>query len=195
MRLPPLPAPAPPVTEEWLRARNVGDPPRLTEPISVVAYDPEWPALYARHAARIRAALGPTALAVEHVGSTAVPGLAAKFRIDVDVVVADPRLEDAYLPALTAAGYVLRIREPEWYEHRCLHGFDPPCNVHVFPPDCDEHLRHLILRDWLRTHPEDRARYAAEKRRIATSGVTYMAEYANQKSTIIIELLRRAGLT
>jgi GrpB-like predicted nucleotidyltransferase (UPF0157 family) len=195
MRLPPLPMPSPPVTEEWLRSRNVGDPPRLSGPIEIVAYDPSWPSRYARHAARIRAALGPVALAVEHVGSTAVPGLAAKSRIDIDVIVADPRAEDAYLPALEAAGYVLRIREPDWYEHRCLHGFDPMANVHVFPPDCDEHLRHVILRDWLRTHPEDRARYAAEKRRIAQAGMTYMAEYANQKSTIIIELLRRAGLT
>ncbi|SDY96200.1 GrpB domain, predicted nucleotidyltransferase, UPF0157 family [Asanoa ishikariensis] len=195
MRLPPLPKPEPPVTEEWLRSRNVGEPPRLPGPIEIVAYDPSWPALYARHADRIRGALGPTALAVAHVGSTAVPGMAAKFRIDIDVIIEDPRAEAAYLPALEAAGYVLRIREPDWYEHRLLHGFDPMTNVHVFPPDCDEHLRHLILRDWLRDHPEDRARYAEEKRRIARSGVTYMAEYASQKSTVIVDILRRAGLT
>ncbi|MEV0716774.1 GrpB family protein [Asanoa sp. NPDC050611] len=196
MRLPPLPAPAPPVTEEWLRERNVGGVlPRLPGPIEIVAYDPSWPAAYAGHEARIRAALGDVALAIEHVGSTAVPGLAAKFRIDVDVIVADPGDEAAYLPALETAGYELKVREPDWYDHRCLHGTDPAANVHIFPPDCDEHLRHLILRDWLRTHPEDRDRYAAEKHRIATSTITYMAEYASQKSAVIQAILRRAGLT
>lgn len=195
MRLPPLPEPSPPVTDEWLRSRNVGEPPRLQGPIEIVAYDPAWPAAFRGHETRIRAALGPVALAVEHVGSTAVPGLAAKSRIDIDVVVADPRAEEHYLPALSAAGYVLKVREPDWYEHRLLHGYDPLANVHVFPPDCDEHLRHVLLRDWLRANPADRARYTAEKRRIAESNLTYMAEYAAQKSTIIIDILRRAGLT
>jgi GrpB-like predicted nucleotidyltransferase (UPF0157 family) len=195
MRLPPLPEPSPPVTAEWLRERQVGEPtPRLAGPIEIVAYDPVWPTLYSKHAAAIRSALGPAALAVEHVGSTSVPGLAAKPRLDIDVIVADPRDEAAYLPALEAAGYVLRVREPDWYDHRLLHGFNPLTNVHVFAPDCDEHLRHVIFRDWLRTHPEDRDRYAAEKRRIAGVNLTYMAEYAALKSTIIIDILHRAGL-
>jgi GrpB-like predicted nucleotidyltransferase (UPF0157 family) len=184
-----------PVTEEWLRQRNVdGNLPRLTAPIEICDYDPAWPALFAEHAGRIRSTLGEAALAVEHVGSTAVPGLAAKFRLDIDVIVADPAKEDAYLPALESAGYVLRVREPDWYEHRCLHGFDPPANVHVFGPGCDEHLRHLIFRDWLREHPDDRERYAAEKRRIAAEGLSYMAEYANRKSVVVVDILRRAGL-
>jgi GrpB-like predicted nucleotidyltransferase (UPF0157 family) len=195
MRLPPLPEPSPPVTEEWLRERQVGGVlPRLPGPIEIVAYDPAWPTLYEKHAAAIRSALGPAALAVEHVGSTSVPGLAAKPRIDIDVIVADPRDEPAYLPALESAGYVLRVREPDWYDHRLLHGFDPLANVHVFGPDCDEHLRHLIFRDRLRTHPDDRDRYAAEKRRIASADLTYMAEYADLKSTVIVDILRRAGL-
>jgi len=195
MRLPPLPAPAPVVTQEWLRQRNIdGVLPRLTAPIEIHDYDPAWPALYAEHARRIRAALGPQVLALEHVGSTAVPGLAAKFRIDIDLIVADSADEQAYLSRLEDAGYVLRVREPEWYEHRCLHGFDPPANLHVFGPDCDEHLRHLIFRDWLREHPEDRERYSAEKRRIAAIDVSFMAEYAHHKSSVVVEFLRRAGL-
>ncbi|HTF11385.1 MAG TPA: GrpB family protein [Asanoa sp.] len=195
MRLPPLPEPSPPVTEEWLRERHVDDDvTRLPGPIEIVSYDPAWPTLYEKHAAAIRSALGPAALAVEHVGSTSVAGLAAKPRLDIDVIVADPRAEPAYLPALESAGYVLRVREPDWYDHRCLHGFSPLANVHVFGPDCDEHLRHLIFRDWLRTHPEDRDRYASEKRRIAGANLTYMAEYAARKSTIIIDTLHRAGL-
>jgi GrpB-like predicted nucleotidyltransferase (UPF0157 family) len=158
-----LPAPPPQVTEEWLRARNVGGAlPQLTALIEICDYDPAWPALYARHAECIRTGLGSRAVAVEHVGSTAVPGLAAKFRIDVDLIVADPADENAYLPALE--------------------------------PDCDEHLRHLIFRDWLRAHPEDRELYAAEKRRVAAQGVSYMAEYANRKSAVVVDILRRAGL-
>jgi len=195
MRLPPLPAPAPPVTEEWLRQRNIGGVlPRLTAPIEIQDYDPAWPVLYAEHARRIRAALGPQVLALEHVGSTAVPGLAAKFRIDIDLIVANPADEEAYLSRLEDAGYELRVREPDWYEHRCLHSFDPHANLHVFGPDCDEHLRHLIFRDWLREHPQDRERYAAEKRRIAAAGVSFMAEYANRKSYVVVEILRQAGL-
>jgi GrpB-like predicted nucleotidyltransferase (UPF0157 family) len=162
--------------------------------IEIVDYDSSWPQSYAGHADRIRAAIGSAALSIAHVGSTSVPGLPAKPRIDIDVIVADPVDEAAYLPGLEAAGYVLRVREPDWYDHRCLHGFDPAANVHVFGPDCDEHLRHVIFRDWLREHPEDRARYAAEKRRIAAEGVRFGAEYAARKSDIVIDILRRAGL-
>jgi GrpB-like predicted nucleotidyltransferase (UPF0157 family) len=196
VRIPPLPAPSPPPTEQWLAERTVGAPtPRLTTAVEIHDYDPTWPAMYAREQARIGAALGARALAIEHIGSTSVPDLAAKPRIDIDLIVADPADEPAYLPALEEAGYFLRVREPDWYEHRCLHSHDSAVNLHVFGPDCDEHLRHLIFRDWLRTHPEDRARYAAEKRRIAVSGVTYMAQYADQKSIVVVEILRRAGLT
>lgn len=194
MRVPPLPEPSPPATEEWLRQRIVGELPRLTEPIEIHDYDPAWPRLYASHERRIREALGEVALEIEHVGSTSVPNLAAKFRIDIDVIVADPTDEDAYLPALVAAGYVLKVREPDWYEHRCLHGFEPPANIHVFGPDCDEYLRHVIFRDWLRAHPTDRDLYAAAKRRIAAGDVSYMADYAAQKSSVVIDILRRAGL-
>ncbi|MEV6965552.1 GrpB family protein [Hamadaea sp. NPDC051192] len=196
MRMPPLPEPSPEVTEEWLRQRNAGGVlPRPAGVIEIRDYDLAWPEMFAEHEKRLRTALGPAALLVEHVGSTSVPGLAAKPRIDVDVIVADPADEPAYLPALEAAGYVLRVREPDWYEHRCLHGFEPTANVHVFGPDCDEFRRHVIFRDWLRDHPADRERYAAEKRRIAAAGVTFMAEYAAQKSGVVIDILRKAGLT
>jgi GrpB-like predicted nucleotidyltransferase (UPF0157 family) len=96
-----------------------------------------------------------------------VPGLAAKNRLDIDLIVADPADEPSYVPALEPAGYVLRTRDPDWYEHRCLWTHDHGVNLHVSGPDCDEHLRHLIFRDWLRDHPDDRDRYAAEKRQIA----------------------------
>ena len=144
MRLPPLPVPAPPLTPEQMARRVVGDrPAEVTRPIQVSPYDPGWPERYRAAEARIRAALGDRALAVEHVGSTAVPGLAAKDRVDVDLIVADPAAEGDYVPALETAGFALRTREPHWYEHRCLWTANHDVSVHVFGPDCDEHLRHL----------------------------------------------------
>lgn len=172
-----------------------GRPAQLTAPIVIDEYDPEWRALYAGHESRIRAALGPRALAVEHVGSTAVPGLAAKNRLDIDLIVADPADEGAYVPELEAAGYTLRTRDPDWYEHRCLWTADHGVNLHVFGPDCDEYLRHLIFRDWLRAHPDDRDRYAAQKRQAAANSPLDMARYVEQKSTVVVEILRRAGLS
>ena len=194
MRTPPLPGAIAPVTSDRLAARAVGDRlAQVTRPITIDDYDPTWPAMFTREEVRIRQALGPLALAIGHVGSTAVPGLAAKNRLDIDLIVADPADESAYVPALEPAGYVLRTREPDWYEHRCLWTHDHGVNLHVFGPDCDEHLRHLIFRDWLRDHPDDRDRYAAEKRQIAAVHHMDIVEYVNQKAAIVIEILRKAG--
>jgi GrpB-like predicted nucleotidyltransferase (UPF0157 family) len=176
--------------------RAVGDrPPEVTRPITVSDYDPLWPVRYRREETRIRAVLGDRALAVEHVGSTAVPGLAAKDRVDIDLIVADPADEDAYVPELAAAGYTLRTREPWWYEHRCLWTDTHDVSVHVFGPDCDEFLRHIVFRDWLRDHPADRDLYAAQKHRVAAAYPMSMARYVHGKAAVIVEILRRAGLT
>lgn len=121
-----------------------GAPPRET--IRVVAYDPRWPATYARLATRIGDALGDAALSIEHVGSTAVPDLSAKAVIDIDLTVADPTDEAAYVPALEGLGYDLFVREPGWHEHRCLRLEDPRVNLHVFGPDCPETIRHAMFR-------------------------------------------------
>src|SRR5512135_808704 len=92
--------------------------------VRLVDYDPGWPQDFAQEAARVRAVLGARALAVEHVGSTAVPGLSAKPITDMLVVVADSADEDSYVPPLQAAGYPLRIREPGWHQHRLFNGPD-----------------------------------------------------------------------
>src|SRR6266567_2187781 len=131
----PLQAPS---TEEQLRTAHVGELTPLNGPIQIADYHPEWPRLFEREAERIRTVLGNRVLLLEHVGSTSVPGLAAKPRIDVLLVVADSADESAYIPALEAAAYVLHIREPDWYEHRLLKGPDTAINLHVFSPGCPE---------------------------------------------------------
>lgn len=153
---------------EWL----VGPTP---ERIEVVDPDPAWPQAYAALAAAVRAALdrpgGADVLALEHVGSTAVEGLPAKPVIDVDLVVPDPREEAAYVPHLAPLGLVHVLREPGWHEHRALRReagpAGPRVNLHVWGPGSPEVVRHRLLRDWLRTHPDDRERYAAAKRAAA----------------------------
>src|SRR5579864_7658699 len=114
----------PPLTEEQIRTHTIGELKPLSSRILIVDYDPQWPELFAREAGRIRAALGDRALRIEHTGSTSVPGLAAKPIIDILLVVGDSATEDTYVPALEAAGYVLRIRESNWYEHRMFKGPD-----------------------------------------------------------------------
>jgi len=195
MRIPPLPQAPLDLTPDNAAKRAVGNRPvNVITPILIESYDPRWPEMFADEASRIRAALGHLALAVEHVGSTAVPGLAAKNRLDIDLIVADPANEDGYVPRLEAAGYFLSSRDPDWYEHRCLWTRDHGVNLHVFGPDCDEYLRHVIFRDWLRTHPDDRDRYAAEKKRIAREHPMDMGLYVNHEAALIIEILRRCGL-
>jgi GrpB-like predicted nucleotidyltransferase (UPF0157 family) len=195
MRTPPLPRPVLPFAPQDMVTRAVGDRATgVTSPITISPYDPRWPAMFAAHEAAIRTAAGPVALAVEHVGSTAVPGLAAKDRLDIDLIVADPADEDTYVPLLEPAGYFLRSRDPDWYEHRCLWTANHDVNLHVFGPDCDEYLRHVIFRDWLRTHPADRDRYDAEKRRIAAEHPWDASAYITGKSTVVISILRDAGL-
>jgi len=107
--------------------------PRRTGEITVVSPDPGWPAASDRVRTIIVGALGPTALAVEQVGSTAVPGLWAKPIIDVELIVADSAAEDDYLAALEAVGFTLAIREPEWEEHRLLEGSDRAATCTSFP--------------------------------------------------------------
>ena len=93
--------------------------------ITLSDYDPEWPVLFDARTGKIISAIGDTALLIEHVGSTSVPELCAKPIIDILLVVPNSADESTYVPQLEAAGYVLRIREPEWEEHRLFRGTDP----------------------------------------------------------------------
>ena len=161
-------------------------------PILLADSDPRWPALFDREAARIRAALGGRALLLEHAGSTSVPGLAAKPIVDVLLAVEDSADEAAYLPALEAAGYRLKIREPHWHEHRMLKGPDTAVNLHVFSEGCPEIARMLEFRDRLRASAADRERYESAKRALAARHWRYVQHYADAKSDVIEEILRRS---
>jgi len=181
-----------PMSDEELHEIWVGDVPQLSGPVELVEYDPDWPRLYEREAARIRAALGDAVVQLEHTGSTAVPGLVAKPRIDMLLVVPDSADEPAYVPGLEAAGYTLVIREPEWYEHRIFKGPDTDVNLHVFSPESPEIERVLFFRDRLRTNDADRGLYARTKRELAQRSWKYVQNYADAKSEVVEEIIARA---
>ena len=182
----------PPLSDERLQAVTIGKLRPYAQRVEVFDYDPAWPALFEREAERVRSVLGARALRLEHAGSTSVPGLPAKPIIDMVLVVADSADEAAYVPALEAAGYVLRIREPEWYEHRLFKGPDTAINMHVFSAGCAEVTRMLRFRDWLRTQPEDRGLYAATKRELAARQWKYVQHYADAKTPVIAAIMARA---
>lgn len=163
--------------------------------IVVVPYRQDWPETFRLHAARIAAALGDAALQIEHIGSTAVPGLAAKPIVDMLVVVADSADEDAYLPALEQAGYALRVREPAFEEHRMLRTAERDVHVHVFSAGSPEVGRYLRFRDALRGTPFLRARYQALKQALATQAWQDMNAYAEAKSGMIEAIIQWSART
>ena len=180
------------VDEEQLKAVSVGGPPPTYQEIVLADYHPDWPRWFERAEKQIRDALGEAVLQLEHVGSTSVPRLAAKPLIDINLVVADTTDEPAYVPKLEAAGYVLRVREPDWYEHRLLRGQDPPVNLHVFPLGCEEVERMRVFRDHLRANEADRELYASAKRELAGKEWKYVQNYADAKSDVVQKILARA---
>ncbi len=180
-------------TEEDLQAISVGKVVPHNAPITLAEYDPQWPALFDREAARIRAVLGDAAVRVEHVGSTSVPELAAKPIIDILLAVPDSADEQAYAPALEAAGYVLRIREPNWFEHRLFNGPDTNINLHVFTVGAAEIDRMLLFRDHLRADDADRDAYLQVKRDLARRTWQHVQHYADSKAAIVEQIMARAS--
>ena len=179
----------PPGESPWV----AGVPP--SEGVEVVAPDPSWPEAYAGLAGRIREALGDSVLELDHVGSTAVPGLHAKPVIDIDLTVANSADEPAWLPALEAIGFELTVREPWWHEHRCLRSTGPRANLHVFSPGCPEPIRHRLFRDWLREHPEDLTLYRDAKLGAATEANAageHVMEYNARKQPVVRAIYNRA---
>lgn len=181
------------LSEEYLRASTLGDLTPLAAPIVLVEYDPQWPQRFQEEAQLIRTVLGQYALLVEHVGSTSIPGLAAKPIVDIVLVVADCGDETGYAPALERIGYQLRIREPGWHEHRMFKGGKNEVNLHVFSTGCPEIDRMLGFRDWLRRNEEDRELYARTKRSLAQEEWKYTQNYADAKTAVIEQILSKAA--
>jgi GrpB-like predicted nucleotidyltransferase (UPF0157 family) len=157
--------------------------------IRIVAYDVAWPARFVTERDRIVAALGAVARRVDHIGSTSVPGLAAKPIVDIDLSVPDVDDEPPYLPALERAGYHLRVRQPG---HRMVRTDDRGVHVHICTEGSDWERRHLLFRDWLRHDKADREAYASLKRELANHDWPDMNTYAAAKGTLIAEITARA---
>ena len=176
-----------------IRKALVGDPEKVE--ILIVEYDPRWAQRFEAEKRTIKAALGERALTIEHIGSTSVVGLAAKPIIDVCLVVADSSDEASYIPDLESAGYALRVREPDWYEHRMLRTAAHDVHVHVYTVGCPEIARYLAFCDWLRTNDADRAWYASTKRELAQQDWPTMDHYADAKTEVIETILARTART
>ena len=158
--------------------------------IVLVDYDSGWPVRFQDERAKLTTALGTEAIGIEHIGSTAVPGLAAKPIIDVLVTVADIEDEPRYLPAVQRAGYVLRVREPG---HRMVRTPGLDVHVHIWPDGDPAVTAYLAFRNRLRSSIADRDLYAATKRRLAQQDWPTMDHYADAKSDVILQILSRTN--
>ncbi|OAA55408.1 GrpB domain protein [Cordyceps fumosorosea ARSEF 2679] len=179
--------------QEWVSQRKV------PHTIDVVDPDPSWPSTFSSLSSSLRATLPPSSIiAIHHVGSTAVPGLAAKPVLDVDLILARPADESTYVPFLEAAGWHFLFRQPPWYEHRLFAQYHPVfVNLHVYGPgELElESRRHRALRDWLRKTPADRELYARAKREASARAKVNdegVGEYTEYKGDAIREIMARA---
>ncbi len=159
--------------------------------LAIVPYDPRWPAEFAAEAERLRAVLGPLALRIDHNGSTAVPGLAAKPVIDIQVSVASLQPVDAYRQPLQSIGYRHLPHADDAFcpfFHR-PHEWPHSHHVHVVQVGGLEERRTLAFRDYLRAHPDAAAEYARLKLRLAAqfSAASYGSQqaYAEAKTSFI----------
>ncbi len=182
-----------PTREDYLDRVTVGERKPHNGTIHLTSYDAGWPAHFSFLAEQIRASLGEKVILLEHVGSTSVPGLSAKPIIDMVLAVADSSDESSYAPELAQARFVLRIREPDWFQHRLFKTPEIDGNLHVFSHGCEEINRMIRFRDWLRTHEDDRRRYEDAKCELAARIWTHVQHYADAKSEVIRQIVARAG--
>ncbi|MEQ2468086.1 GrpB family protein [Niallia sp. Sow4_A1] len=179
-------------SDKEIQKATVGESKPHNALIILHEYNPHWPTLFNQEANRIRYILGSKVLQLEHVGSTSVPGLCAKPIIDILMVVKNSADESTYVSDLEEADYTLRIREPEWFEHRLFKGPDTDINLHVFSEGASEVDRMLRFRNWLRTSSSDRDKYATVKRNLAGREWRHVQHYADAKNSIVQEIMERA---
>ena len=167
---------------------------RFDPAIRIVEYDPAWPARAAAELALIADAVGPLAVRLEHVGSTAVPGLAAKPIVDLQLSVSELEPLAAYVEPLERLGYLF-VGDPESPDYHFL--AKPPerprsFHLHVCAAGSDHELRHLAVRDYLRAHDDEAAAYAAVKRRVASEHPEDRLAYIEGKDAHLQALESRA---
>jgi GrpB-like predicted nucleotidyltransferase (UPF0157 family) len=165
----------------------VGGPEALR--VGLHEYDERWPEIFEQHRRRITDALSPASVGIEHIGSTSVPGLAAKPIVDIVVAVADITAEEDYLDALLAAGYALRVREPG---HRMVRTPERDIHVHIYERGNAAIDEYLLLRNHLRSNAADRALYESTKRALMSRQWNDMNAYADAKTDVILEIKARA---
>ena len=157
--------------------------------IKVIPYSPDWPKRFEKEKQKIQAALGRYVEYIDHIGSTAVPGLSAKPIIDIQVSVADPDDESKLLLQMQKQGYVLRVREKG---RRMFRTPELDVHIHVCKVSSDWERRHLLFRDWLRHDSADRKAYQKLKERLAKEDWRTMNHYAGAKSDLIREITSHA---
>ncbi len=165
----------------------IGGPEALE--VGLGSYDARWAEAYLHHRHRILDALAAVDVDIEHIGSTSVPGLAAKPIVDIVVAVADITAEEDYLDGLLAAGYELRVREPG---HRLVRTPTRDVHVHVYERGDAAVHEYLLFRDHLRTNADDRALYESVKRALLSQQWNDMNDYADAKSDVILAIKARA---
>lgn len=180
------------VSDKDLASVTIGGRTPLNAKITLAPYDPDWPQQFLEIKNAILEAIASRARKIEHVGSTSVPGLSAKPVIDVLLVVEDSSNEDSYVRALEKEGFVLRVREPDWYEHRLFKWKGDKGNIHVFSQGCDEITRMLSFRDALRNDDDERDLYERKKQELASRIWRYTQHYADAKSEVVESILERA---
>ncbi|KAL1871911.1 hypothetical protein Daus18300_004545 [Diaporthe australafricana] len=170
---------------------------RVDPDIEISPYQPSWPVTFSQVASRITSSLGPMALKLEHVGSTSVPGLAAKPIIDVLLEVSDPSAEIEYIPRLKSLGFVLYIRQPKFHGHRFL-AVDQAkveINLHVHRAGCQIASQFLIFRDFLRANDWARDEYAEAKVKAAATSNDEKGgrvRYQKEKEAVLNRLKAKA---
>jgi GrpB-like predicted nucleotidyltransferase (UPF0157 family) len=166
----------------------------MSAPVIIEDYDPRWPEQFESLRARICRALGLLAVAVEHVGSTAVPGLAAKPIIDLDVLLRDPGDLAEAIARLAGLGYAHRgdLGVPGREAFKAPPD-EFPHHLYACMPDSREYRRHLAFRDHLRCHPEDAKEYASLKRKLAAEFGPDREGYSQAKTEFVKKILGQAA--
>lgn len=166
----------------------------MSRPILLADYDPEWPTIFQQLRDRVAAVLGDLAVAIEHVGSTSIPGCPAKPIIDIDVVISSSADLPPTIARLSTLGYVhegdLGIAGREAFSTPAN---TPPHHLYVCTLQSKEYQRHLLFRDYLRTHPQEVLALAALKHRLAQQFRNDRDAYTRGKSEFVAMILQRAA--